>query len=160
MACDVSPVTMFSLSRISLLRSLSQRTGWGETKCLNIETLKCLRDGKNIGGGWMDGGHSSKAVLTTQMTWNGRSITFLPHNISPTRMLEAATPTNGAQEEKGKMFQRASKIFTLLLPLTVSPTQPASHTEPRFSITSVFAAAPSPGLNFRLKKVGRGCVKA
>ena len=67
---------------------------------------------------------------TNDLKWTINHISYSQH-LAPTRMLEAASPSKRWKQEKGKMFERASKIFSLLLPLTVSPSQPASHTEPR-----------------------------
>ena len=59
---------------------------------------------------------------TNDLKWTINHISYSQH-LAPTRMLEAASPSKRWKQEKGKMFERASKIFSLLLPLTVSPSQ-------------------------------------
>ena len=125
----------------------------GKHNVWNIEMFERWEKHWGRVDGWW--GQSSKAVLTTQMTWNGRSITFLPHNISSTRMLD---PHKRCSRRNGENVWKSPKIFSLLLPLTVSPTQQASHTETRVSKTRVrdLSARQLSGLN----KVGRGCLEA
>ena len=101
-----------------------------------FETLKCLRDGKNIGGaGWMVGTELKGSIdNTNDLKWT------INHISSPQQECQRLQPAQTALKNKRrkclkcfKMFERASKSFSLLLPLTVSPTQPTTHTETRIS---------------------------
>ena len=98
---------------------------------MNIETLKCLRDGKNIEGvGWMVVTLKGSIDNTNDLKWTINHISSCSQHLA-NKNARGCKPRKRWKQEKGKMFERASKIFSLLLPLTVSPSQPASHTEPR-----------------------------
>ena len=69
---------------------------------------------------------------TNDLKWTINHISSSQH--LPNKNARGCNPPQTLQE-KEKMFERAAEIFSLLLPLTVSPTQPASHTESSISMT-------------------------